>query len=52
MSMYLCDQMNDYFISVDWEELMQEANSIEDNWTAFKNEVILVTKRFIPSYLR
>ena len=29
--------------------LLQEANTIEDNWTVFKNELILATKRFIPT---
>ena len=41
--------MNEYRLSVDWEVLLQEANTIEDNWTVFKNEVISATKRFIPT---
>ena len=35
--------------SVDWEALLQKANNTEDNWTAFKNEVISATKKFIPT---
>ena len=37
------NQMNEYYLSVDWEVLLQEANTIENNWTVFKNEVISAT---------
>ena len=43
------EQMNNRFLSVDWEVLLQEGNTVEENWTAFKNVAISAAKMFIPT---